>query len=247
MQKRLRKVVLALGLLASLSLTACGSQNSDLQTRNDNGGTSAPDQPVPEPSADEKILEQYSHFDPQHAINTGLLKEATLYFHKHKSLFQNQKSLTIIDFSLHSSKKRFFIINVATGEVWSTYTAHGKGSDPGATLADTTGYARYFSNNPGSNMSSLGPYKTGSTYDGKHGYSLRLNGLASTNSNAYDRAIVVHGASYVHDEAVKQGRSEGCPALPLEYYSKVIDIIKGGSLIYAGLSANLQSAIAQND
>lgn len=240
MRRSLTNGFVALGLMAGL-LTGCGSQealsnpNSSDNSSKPNDGVSTPSVP---PSSDAQILALYDHFDPSHLINTKLLRAATLYFHKNKAKFANQKALTIIDFSLHSSKKRFFLMNVVTGDVWSTYTAHGNGSDPGS-YDVSSGFAKVFSNDAGSNATSLGPYVTDETYSGKHGYSLRLKGLASTNSNAYSRAIVIHGASYVLDEARKQGRSQGCPALPMEYYEKVINLVKGGSLIYAGASAKL--------
>lgn len=237
----------ALGLVAGL-LSGCGPHKArvpdnspvtpTLPPSNPDAGSKPDEGSLVPPSSDNQILEKYSHFDPKRLINTKLLREATLYFHKNKSKFANQKSLTVIDFSLHSSKKRFYLMNVATGEVWNTYTAHGSGSDPG-TYESSSGYVEVFSNTPGSNATSIGPYITDSTYEGKHGYSLRLKGLASTNSNAYSRAIVIHGATYVLDEARKQGRSQGCPALAMEYYEKVINLIKGGSLVYAGASAKL--------
>ena len=56
------------------------------------------------------------------------------------------------------------------------------------------------------------------------------------NDNAYNRAIVMHGASYVSENAIKMqgfiGRSLGCPALPENEYAKIIDIIKGGSVMF---------------
>ncbi len=227
MLRALTNGFVVLGLLAGL-MTSFGSQ----ATASSGGGHAKPS------TSDEQILELYNHFDPSHLINTKLLRAATLYFHKNKSQFANQKALTIIDFSLHSSQKRFFVMNTATGEVWATYTSHGNGSDPGD-YEKASGFAKFFSNVASSNQSSLGAYMTDETYSGKHGYSLRLRGLSDTNSNAFARAIVVHGASYVVDEARKQGRSEGCPALPMKYYAKVINLIKGRSLIFAGASAKL--------
>jgi hypothetical protein len=82
-------------------------------------------------------------------------------------------------------------------------------------------------------MSSLGYYITGSTYVGSHGTSLKLDGMSSTNSNARGRAIVVHGASYVSESSVIQGRSWGCPAVANSLKTKVINMLKNGSLIYA--------------
>jgi hypothetical protein len=97
--------------------------------------------------------------------------------------------------------------------------------------------AQSFSNRPESYQSSLGFYKTAETYQGKHGYSLRLDGLEKGfNDQARNRAIVVHGADYAKEEFAKStgrlGRSLGCPALPPELSARVIDLIKDGSLLF---------------
>jgi hypothetical protein len=188
---------------------------------------------VPSYSSTEKsaILAKYSQLDPDHTVNDALLENAVLYYHANKSQLKNSAFLTVIDYSLSSKVKRFYLIDMASGVVWSTYVAHGKGSD-----SNHDGFAESFSNTPGSNATSLGAYLTAETYSGSHGYSLRLDGLSPTNSNARARAIVVHGATYVTNASVIQGRSWGCPALPMTFRTKVIDAIKGGSLLYAGAS-----------
>jgi hypothetical protein len=86
-------------------------------------------------------------------------------------------------------------------------------------------------------QSSPGFYKTAETYQGKHGYSLRLDGLETgINNHARDRSIVIHGANYVSEQFIRQqgriGRSWGCPALPEELSGEVIDLIKDGSCLY---------------
>src|SRR5262249_22846115 len=95
-----------------------------------------------------------------------------------------------------------------------------------------------FSNEVGSLMSSLGGFVTGSTYMGKNGYSLHLRGMEpGINDRSEERAIVMHGAPYVSEEAVqvlgRLGRSHGCPALRMEIAGPLIDAIKEGSLLYA--------------
>jgi hypothetical protein len=177
---------------------------------------------------DSQIIAKYSYVDTGKTINQTMLKNAILYYHKNLSKIKNTDVLSVLDFSKYSGKQRFHIINMKTGEVWSVRVAHGKGSDP-----DHDGYANSFSNVSGSNASSVGIYKTAETYSGSHGYSLRLDGLSSTNSNARARAVVVHGADYVSEANVTQGRSWGCPAVSMSIRTKVIDTIKGGSIIYA--------------
>lgn len=187
----------------------------------------APPAPVP-PDEKAQILAQYDHVDPTRLIPTKALEEALLYYHANKATLGNKNTLSIIDFGQSSTKKRWFIIDMVTGSVWNVHVSHGKGSD-----SNHDGFAEKFSNVSGSNATSLGFYKTAETYQGKHGYSLRLDGLSETNSRARQRAIVVHGADYVKDKDVIQGRSWGCPAISLANYAKVINLIKGGSIIYA--------------
>lgn len=174
------------------------------------------------------VLKDYDHLDPKRLINTKALAAAVLYFQKNQSRIKNKKYMSLIDFSKRSTQARFFIINMSSGQVWAIHTAHGKGSD-----SDHDGYAEKFSNKSGSNASSLGYYLAAETYQGKHGLSLKLDGLSSTNSKARARAVVIHGASYVKESSVIQGRSWGCPAVANNLRDKVIGLLKGGSLIYA--------------
>jgi hypothetical protein len=133
----------------------------------------------------------------------------------------------VIDFTQSSNNKRMYVINMHTGAVARYLVAHGNGSDP-----SHTGYAKKFSNSPGSNMSSLGMYVTGQEYDGSHGRSMRLVGLESSNNNAMDRAIVVHGAWYVDPQYTPLGRSQGCPAVEERYIGTLVTQLRGGSVYY---------------
>lgn len=147
---------------------------------------------------------------------------------------ENSKYLTVVDFTQHSSRKRLYVIDMVNFELkYKTYCSHGKNT--GAEMAE------YFSNRSGSLQSSLGFYLASETYSGKFDYALRLDGLESTNFKARDRGIVVHGAEYATEEFMVRndsvlGRSFGCPALPLEESTEIIDAIKEGScfFIYAG-------------
>lgn len=140
------------------------------------------------------------------------------------------KPLTVIDFSLPSTAKRMWIIDMEDGLILHHgLVSHGRNS--GDLMA------QQFSNVSSSFMSSLGFYLTGETYQGKHGYSLRLDGLEKGfNDKARERAIVIHGADYARETFIKQtgrlGRSLGCPALPNEIAKQVIDIIKEKSLLF---------------
>jgi len=144
--------------------------------------------------------------------------------------YSNEDILTIIDFSKPSTEKRLFILDLKNQELlYHTFVAHGKNT--GVNMATK------FSNNKGSNQSSLGLYRTGESYHGKHGYSLRLDGLEKgINDNARSRAVVMHSASYVSEDFIERygrlGRSWGCPAVPVELSQEIIDLIKGGSCLY---------------
>ncbi|WP_223847300.1 murein L,D-transpeptidase catalytic domain family protein [Hymenobacter montanus] len=139
--------------------------------------------------------------------------------------------LTLIDFSRPSHQKRLWVIDVDKAKVlFHTLVAHGKASGADVPLA--------FSNKGGSEMSSLGFYRTApTTYTGKHGLSLKLVGLdPGFNTNAESRAVVVHGADYVCEDFVRAhgrlGRSQGCPALPVAETTAIVQTIKGGSVLY---------------
>jgi len=138
--------------------------------------------------------------------------------------------LTVIDYSLPSTKKRLWIIDLAEQKILlHTVVAHGRNS--GALLAEK------FSNRPESYQSSLGFFQTGEAYQGKHGYSLRLDGLeVGINDQARARAIVIHGADYAKETvaatAGRLGRSLGCPAVPPDLSTPLIKLIKEGSLLF---------------
>jgi hypothetical protein len=144
--------------------------------------------------------------------------------------YHNEDIVSIIDFSKASTEKRLFVLDLEKHKIlYHTYVAHGKNT--GANIATK------FSNNRGSNQSSLGLFRTGESYFGKHGYSLRLDGLEQGfNDNARIRAVVMHSAWYVSETFIHQhgrlGRSFGCPAVPVEHSKGIIDLIKGGSCLY---------------
>ena len=138
--------------------------------------------------------------------------------------------LSIIDFSLPSSEKRMYVLNIKAKKVlFHTLVAHGAKSG--------NKFATSFSNRNGSHQSSLGFYLAQETYYGSNGFSMRLDGLEKgINDLARQRAIVVHGADYCSWDVVKStgrlGRSYGCPALPREVSKPIIDTIKNGSLLF---------------
>jgi len=169
---------------------------------------------------------KWAHLDPGHVVPMVPMKLALDYLDANEAKFPNKGWLTIIDFSQHSSRLRFYMIGLQSGKVTRHAVAHGKNSDP-----DGDGWATHFSNVNGSLQSCLGFVQTEGTYNGKYKNSLRLNGLSRSNSNMRTRAIVCHRSAYVRDGAKLQGRSWGCPALPVAVADDVIDKIKNGSLM----------------
>jgi len=140
-------------------------------------------------------------------------------------------TLTVIDYSLPSTEPRLWVFDLATGDLlFKELVAHGKNT--GDNLATK------FSNQMDSRQTSLGLFVTNDPYVGSNGYSLRLDGLdVGFNDRARDRAIVMHGAPYVDPQLAaaqgRIGRSWGCPALRPAIASKVIDRIRGGSVIFS--------------
>jgi len=145
--------------------------------------------------------------------------------------------LVLIDYSLPSTAPRLWVFDLATRTLSrEEHVAHGQGSGDN--------HATRFSNRLGSYQTSLGLFRTGNTYVGRNGYSMRLEGLdPGVNDRAMQRAIVMHGAPYVSEATVRQlgrlGRSWGCPAVRSEIAHSLIDEIKGGQYLYAYHSSAL--------
>ena len=141
------------------------------------------------------------------------------------------QTLTVIDYSRPSTQKRLWVFDLRERALlYEELVAHGSGS--GMDVATN------YSNQPNTHASSLGLFRTDDTYVGRNGYSLRMHGLdAGFNDTAYERAIVMHGAPYVSEDAIKLqgrlGRSWGCPALRAGIAREVIDTVKGNGLVFA--------------
>ncbi len=143
--------------------------------------------------------------------------------------------LTIIDYELPSYQQRLWVIDMRMGRVlYQEWVAHGMGKPRGS--GGTMEEALSFSNQKGTLKSSLGLFITAETYSGKHGYTLKLDGLEEgVNDNARERLIVLHGAHYVSEGRADDhliGRSWGCPAVRPAIARILIDAIKGGSVLW---------------
>lgn len=189
-------------------------------------GLAAPGEPIAQRLVDGGVTLRNAAL--QAGVPQRPLDLALQYFDLHKDQFSNQEFITVVDFRLPSGTERFFLINLNSGDVTKELVAHGKGSDP-----EHDGIAKSFSNKPGSNASSLGFYQVSEGYNGDHGLSVRLDGLSGElNSNARDRAIVIHGAEYVDPTRPIIGRSLGCPALQQSHAGPIVEKIKNGSLLF---------------
>lgn len=138
--------------------------------------------------------------------------------------------VAICDFTQSSVQKRMYVIDLDEKKVLlKTWVAHGKNTGEE--------FARNFSNKPASLQSSLGFYAAGDAYTGEHGLSLKLKGLEKGfNDKAEERAIVLHGASYVCDSFIcregRLGRSWGCPAVSYDDHEFVINTLKDGGCLF---------------
>lgn len=139
--------------------------------------------------------------------------------------------LAVIDYSKPSTEPRLWVFDLAQRKLlYQELVAHGRNT--GENLATK------FSNTPESLQSSLGLFRTLGTYAGRNGYSLRMEGLEpGTNDHALERALVIHGASYVNPALARQqgriGRSYGCPAVRNAIARPLIDALKGGQYVFS--------------
>jgi hypothetical protein len=148
------------------------------------------------------------------------------------AMLMDASVVAIADFARPSHDTRMHFVDMAAGRVRSHLVAHGRGSDP-----EHVGVLRQFSNHVGSYATSRGAYLTTERYAGKYGTSMRLRGLDLDNSNAYDRAIVMHPAWYAAPDMVakfgKLGRSEGCFAMAPDEFAIALDHLGSGRLLFA--------------
>ncbi|ELR69669.1 hypothetical protein C900_04894 [Fulvivirga imtechensis AK7] len=166
---------------------------------------------------------------------------------KKQNKLSNSKYLTLIDFRLSSNKKRMWVIDIKQNKVvYHSLVAHGRNTG--------NEFAKVFSNTPNSNSSSLGFYLTAETYYGKHGLSLRLDGMEpGFNNNARKRAVVMHSADYVdksYTEAYGRiGRSFGCPSIPIDGHKELIGKLANNSclFIYYPDKEYLQKSVLANE
>ena len=172
-------------------------------------------------------------FNNSNKLELDVFEKAILGFNNLKKagkIDEESHLLTVCDFSLSSTQKRLWVIDLNDKKIlFNSLVAHGKNTGEE--------FARKFSNTESSLQSSLGFYITESTYNGSNGFSLKLHGMdKGFNDRALQRAIVMHGADYVSEDFIKSqrriGRSWGCPAVPTALAKPIINTIKDKNVIF---------------
>ena len=133
----------------------------------------------------------------------------------------NNKTCFLLDMSLPSGQKRFFIYNMQADTVQAAaLVAHGN-------CFEFWLEGRRYSNVVGSGCTSLGKYRIGNPYTGKFGYSYKLHGLDSSNNNAFVRTVVLHAHGCIPDSevAVEICQSNGCPTVSPDFLQQLKNII----------------------
>jgi hypothetical protein len=128
----------------------------------------------------------------------------------------------LLDLSLHNGCKRFFICDLKTGTVQNSgLVTHGS--------CNTRYLSKVLFNNvSGGGCSSSGKYKVGAFYKGNFGDAYKLYGLDSSNSNAYERYIVLHSHSCVPDNEIFPDQicnSQGCTTVSPAFLKELEKVI----------------------
>lgn len=227
--RKMKMVLLGLCILLSgiFENVKAGQSNNEHNTTNKENSLSILEQ---------KIKATYSKLDfgKDQPLAYSVFKEGYTGFlnlEESGKLNSSKHILSIADYSLSANNKRLWVIDLDHNKIlFHTLVAHGQGTGEE--------FAENFSNKENSHQSSIGFFITQDTYMGDNGYSLKLQGLdGKYNSNAYDRSIVIHGADYVSDAFIQAnqrlGRSWGCPAVPRNLATPIIDKIKGETCFFA--------------
>ena len=174
----------------------------------------------PLPSEDEQDDENTSPAVPGNATIMNVLTNKVNNYALENNM--STEYCFLVDMSLPSGRNRFFIYDLKKNSViHSGLVAHGS--------CNETFLARpRFSNETKTGCSSLGKYKVGEFYRGKYGKSFRLYGLDNCNSNAYKRAVVIHGYDCIPDQEIYPRvlcNSMGCVMVSYKFFDKVSRII----------------------
>ena len=139
-----------------------------------------------------------------------------------KSPKYNSDVAFFLDMKIESGKNRFFIYDLKNNKLLDKgLVGHGTGSETGI-----EGKLK-FSNVKDSHSTSLGKYSIGYSYKGTFGKAYKLYGLDKTNSNAFDRNIVLH---YYWDVPFEEQispicNSYGCPMVNEKFFNVIEKIV----------------------
>lgn len=178
-----------------------------------------------------KLNQTISKTESLPLIDTNAIRskaEQALKFCKQKQL--NQNICILIDMSIHSGLKRFFVWSFEKDSLLNSFlVSHGCGES--AWGQDFTKENVVFSNAFESHSTSKGRYKIGERGVSSWGVKTKylMHGLDSSNSNASKRFIVFHSWEAVSNEEVyPSGTAEGwgCPAISNENFKTIDQIIQ---------------------
>ena len=103
----------------------------------------------------------------------------------------NEHYALFVDYSIPSGTPRLFVWDFQQKKiVATTYVMHGPGKG-------STDKRPVFSNEPGSECSSLGRFLVTKEHGNSLKYSFRLKGMDSDNQTAYARGLMIHGSTYL--------------------------------------------------
>lgn len=147
---------------------------------------------------------------------------------------ERHRVVALIDYTKPSDVRRMFLIDRKTGGITTMAVAHGryKAWYLNFKLSEnknTVKWAKYFSNDLGSNAPSSGFFIAGQDYQGKFGRSLALFGVEpGINDRACDRNVVIHKHKLVSKDKAYY-LSSGCPMVAPSQIDHVIQLLKGES------------------
>ncbi len=183
------------------------------------GKSKSRESPVTKNKTDSSGAEQNKANTLLTSFFSSRLKEVIKYAYQNK---YSTEYCFLVDMEINSGKNRFFVFDMRQDTLaFSGLVAHGNCNTKFLEEAR-------FSNKPNCGCSSSGKYKVGGSYHGEFGKSYRLYGLDSTNSNAFKRAIVLHGYRPVPDQETYPKflcNSFGCPMVSESFFNRLSEII----------------------
>ncbi len=149
----------------------------------------------------------------------------------------NQNYCIFVDYSIPSGTPRVFVWSFKENKIVAhTYTMHGPGKG-------STKETPVFSNQHGSKCSSIGKFKVTKSH-GHHlgANSFRLVGYDKTNSNAWNRGLMIHSSTWVNRNKnnkfipLNSISCQGCittTTIGLQYLKRLINSERKNMLLWA--------------